>query len=70
MAVLNDLGIALRHHRRQPAFALAVICTLAFTIGATTAVFSVVNTVLVRALPFAAPDRLVYVASVRSDSSA
>jgi predicted permease len=70
MTIPNDLTIALRHHRRQPAFALTVICTLAFTVGATSAVFSIVNTVLVRELPFAAPDRLVYVASVRSDNPA
>lgn len=66
--VLNDLHIALRQYVRQPGFALTVVSTLALTIGATTAVFSVVNTVLVRALPFASPDRLVRIASVRSDS--
>ena len=66
--VLTDLRIALRQHLRQPGFALTVICTLALTIGATTAVFSVVNTVLVRALPFASPERLVWIASVRPDN--
>jgi putative ABC transport system permease protein len=66
--VLSDLRIALRRHSRQPGFALTVICTLAFTIGATTAVFSVVNTVLVRALPFDTPQRLVWIASVRPDN--
>jgi predicted permease len=53
---------------REPGFALTVVCTLALTIGATTAVFSVVNTVLLRALPFASPERLVWVASVRPDN--
>ena len=66
--VLTDLRIALRRHLRQPGFALTVICTLAFTIGATTAVFSVVNAVLVRALPFDSPERLVWIASVRPDN--
>jgi putative ABC transport system permease protein len=66
--VVNDVRIAVRQHRRQPAFALTVVCTLALTIGATTAVFSVVNAVLVRALPFASPERLVWIASVRSDN--
>ena len=64
----SELAIALRHHIRRPAFALTVVCTLALAVGATTAVFSVVNTVLVRALPFASPDRLVWVASVRPDN--
>jgi putative ABC transport system permease protein len=64
----NDLGLALRQHLRRPGFALTVVGTLALTIGATTAVFTVVNTVLVRALPFAAPDRLVWIASVRPDN--
>ena len=68
MSITNDLHVALRQHRRQPGFALAVVGTLGITIGATTAVFAVVNTVLVRALPFAAPDRLVWVASVRPDN--
>ncbi len=67
-AVLNDFRIALRQHLRQPGFALAVVSTLALAIGATTAVFSVVNTVLVRALPFASPERLVWIASVRPDN--
>jgi predicted permease len=67
-AVLNDLRIAIRQHARQPGFAVTVICTLGLTIGATTAVFSVVNGVLVRALPYTSPDRLTWVASVRSDN--
>jgi putative ABC transport system permease protein len=65
---MNDLRIALRQLVRQPGFAVTVVCTLALTIGATTAVFSVVNTVLLRALPFASPDQLVWIASVRSDN--
>jgi putative ABC transport system permease protein len=65
---VNDLRVALRQYLRQPGFALTVVCTLAMTIGATTAVFSVVNTVLVRALPFTSPERLMWIASVRSDN--
>jgi putative ABC transport system permease protein len=67
-AVLNDFRIALRQHVRQPGFAATVVSTLALAIGATTAVFSVVNSVLLRALPFALPDRLVWVSSVRPDN--
>jgi predicted permease len=68
-AILNDLRVALRQYRRQPGFALTVVCTLGLTIGATAAVLAVVNTVLVRALPFGSPDRLVWIASVRTDSA-
>jgi putative ABC transport system permease protein len=66
--VWNDLRVALRQHVRQPGFASTVVGTLALTIGATTAVFSVVNTLLVRALPFSSPQRLVWIVSVRPDN--
>ena len=65
---MTDLRIAIRQHRRAPGFALTVVGTLALTVGATTAVFSVVNAVLVRGLPYASPERLVWVASVRTDN--
>src|SRR6266850_1316304 len=67
-AAMNDFRIALRQCVRQRGFALTVVCTLAVTVGATTAVFSVVNTVLVRALPFSSPERLVWIVSVRPDN--
>jgi putative ABC transport system permease protein len=66
--MVGDLRVAIRQHARRPGFAVAVVSTLALTIGATLAVFSVVTTVLVRALPFSAPERLVWMASVRSDN--
>ena len=68
MSVVNDLRIALRQQVRHPGFALTVVLTLALAVGATAAVFSVVNTVLVRALPFTSPERLVWIASVRPDN--
>jgi putative ABC transport system permease protein len=59
--LLNDLRYTARTLRRSPAFSAAVVLTVALAIGANTAIFSVVNAVLVRPLPFAAPDRLVQV---------
>lgn len=53
-AIWLDLRLALRQFRRRPGFVLTVVSTLALTIGTTTAVFAVVNAVLLRALPFAA----------------
>ena len=54
-----DLRHAIRGMSRQPATSLIVILTLALAIGANTAVFSAVHTVLIRPLPYAQPDSLV-----------
>src|SRR5215469_1490369 len=69
-ALRKDLSLAIRQFRRQPTFAITIVLTLAMATGANIAVFSVVNTVLFRALPFTAPDRLMWITSVRPDNPA
>ena len=64
--VLQDVRYALRGFRRNWVFAVAVIATLAVGIGATTAVFSVVDRILFRALPYPHYDRLVSVGLVHA----
>jgi predicted permease len=68
-SVLKDLGYALRGFRREPTFTLIAIAILALGIGANTAVFSVVNPLLLRPLPFPEPDRLLWIAKTAAISS-
>lgn len=57
--LVQDIRYALRGFRRNPAFTITALVTLALGIGATTAVFSVVDRILFRSLPYAQDDRLV-----------
>ena len=56
-----DVGNAARTVRRRPGHALAVVCTLAVGVGATTALYSVLDAVVLSPLPYPEPDRLVRV---------
>ena len=58
-AFVQDLRFAFRQLRKAPGFAVTVVLTLALGIGATTAIFSLVEGILLRPLPFSDPDRLV-----------
>ncbi len=64
--LLRDVRYALRGFRRAPLFTATVVATLALGIGATTAVFSVVDPILFRSLPYAHANRLVSVGLVQS----
>lgn len=68
-ALVNDVRYALRSMRKNPAFNATVCITLALGIGATTAMFAVVDGVLLRQLPYREPDRIVklYKTGDRSD---
>src|SRR3954470_5030840 len=58
---MNDLRFALRQLRKSPAFTLLAVLTLAIGIGMNTAIFSLVESIFLRGLPFAQIDRVVRV---------
>lgn len=68
-SLISDIRQGLRQLRRNPGFTITAAATLALGIGVNTAIFSIVNAALVRPLPFADQDRLVFVWETRSDKS-
>lgn len=57
----HDVRYAIRSYAKAPSFTIAVLATLALGIGASTAIFSMVNGILLQPLPLRDPDRLVYI---------
>jgi len=68
-SIVHELRAAAATSRRQPIFTAFTVLILAFGIGASIAIFSVVDGVLLRQLPYRDPDRLVWLWALRSDGT-
>src|SRR4029079_816195 len=65
--LFQDVRFALSSYRRAPAFPIAAILTLALGIGATTAIFSTLNAVLLKPLPYPQPEDLYNIRTTLTD---
>ena len=65
--LIQDLHLGFRSLMKNPGFAAVAILTLALGIGANTAIFSVIHSILIRPLPFGDPERLVRIWETRLD---
>src|SRR5829696_8715545 len=67
-SIIKDIRFGLRSLLKRPAFTAIAVITLALGIGANSAIFSVVNAVLLRPLPFKEPDRMMVMWERRANS--
>jgi predicted permease len=68
MAIMGDLGYAVRTLRRSPVFSSVALLTLALGIGANTAIFSILNAVILRPLAYPAPEQLMRLTALAPDN--